>query len=580
MFKGQPKGLYALALANTGERFGYYTMLAIFTLFLQAKFGFSEAVTSNIYAGFLAAVYFMPFIGGILADKFGYGKMVVAGIIVMFAGYFCLAIPTGGDIVGKIAMFGSLLLIAVGTGLFKGNLQVMVGNLYDDPKYSSKRDAAFSLFYMAINIGSLFAPTAATKITEFCLRQEGLTYNGEIPALANQYLAGASSMAPDALSRFETLAAAQGATGDLTEFSRHYIDVLAGAYHWGFAVACVSLVLSILIYFGFRKSFKHADVTQRELEAKSTQPVVELTKEQTKSRIVALLLVFAVVIFFWMAFQQNGLTLTFFARDYTATEMTGLSRILANVLNLVFIIIAVYAAFAIFQSEKKRSKIIAGLVTLASIVALIFSYRSLGDEPVTLLPQIFQQFNPFFVVALTPVSMAVFGALAAKGKEPSAPRKIGIGMAVFGALAAKGKEPSAPRKIGIGMFIAALGFLIMVFGSLGLPTPDALKEGATFQRVTPNVLISTYLVLTFAELFLSPMGISFVSKVAPPKYKGMMMGLWFVATAIGNYMVSIIGMLWGGLPLWVLWFILIALCVISAVFIFSIMKKLENATKD
>lgn len=310
MFKGQPKGLYALALANTGERFGYYTMLAIFTLFLQAKFGFSEAVTSNIYAGFLAAVYFMPFIGGILADKFGYGKMVVAGIIVMFAGYFCLAIPTGNDMGGKIAMFGSLLLIAVGTGLFKGNLQVMVGNLYDDPKYSSKRDAAFSLFYMAINIGSLFAPTAATRITEFCMKNEGFTYNGDIPALANQYLAGADTMTPEALSKFQNLAAAQGAT-DLTQFSHHYIDTLAGAYHWGFAVACVSLIISILIYFGFRKSFKHADVTQRELEAKSTQPVVELTKEQTKSRIVALLLVFAVVIFFWMAFQQNGLTLTF-----------------------------------------------------------------------------------------------------------------------------------------------------------------------------------------------------------------------------------------------------------------------------
>lgn len=556
MFKGQPKGLYALALANTGERFGYYTMLAIFTLFLQAKFGFSEAVTSNIYAGFLAAVYFMPFIGGILADKFGYGKMVVAGIIVMFAGYFCLAIPTGNDMGGKIAMFGSLLLIAVGTGLFKGNLQVMVGNLYDDPKYSSKRDAAFSLFYMAINIGSLFAPTAATRITEFCMKNEGFTYNGDIPALANQYLAGADTMTPEALSKFQNLAAAQGAT-DLTQFSHHYIDTLAGAYHWGFAVACVSLIISILIYFGFRKSFKHADVTQRELEAKSTQPVVELTKEQTKSRIVALLLVFAVVIFFWMAFQQNGLTLTFFARDYTATEMTGFSRILANVLNLVLIIIAVYGAFAIFQSEKRNSKIVAALVTVASLVGLFFSYRSLGDGPVTLLPQIFQQFNPFFVVALTPVSMAVFGALAAKGKEPS-----------------------APRKIGIGMFIAALGFLIMVFGSLGLPTPDALKDGAEFQRVTPNILISTYLVLTFAELFLSPMGISFVSKVAPPKYKGMMMGLWFVATAIGNYMVSIIGMLWGGLPLWVLWSILIVLCVISAVFIFSIMKKLENATKD
>lgn len=126
MFKNQPKGLYALALANTGERFGYYTMLAIFTLFLQAKFGFSSVATSNIFAGFLALVYFLPILGGILADKFGYGKMVTTGIIVMFAGYTCLAIPTGGDSFGIGAMFGALFLIALGTGLFKGNLQVMV----------------------------------------------------------------------------------------------------------------------------------------------------------------------------------------------------------------------------------------------------------------------------------------------------------------------------------------------------------------------------------------------------------------------------------------------------------------------
>lgn len=196
------------------------------------------------------------------------------------------------------------------------------------------------------------------------------------------------------------------------------------------------------------------------------------------------------------------------------------------------------------------------MVTLFFLGALIFSYRSLGDEPVTLLPQIFQQFNPFFVVALTPVSMAVFGALAKRGKEPS-----------------------APRKIGIGMFIAAAGFLIMVLGSIGLPVPDDLASTTSDYRVTPNLLISTYLVLTFAELFLSPMGISFVSKVAPPKYKGLMMGGWFVATAIGNYLVSIIGMLWGGLPLWVLWGILVALCLISAVFIFSIMKRLEKVAK-
>lgn len=556
MFKGHPKGLYALALANTGERFGYYTMLAIFTLFLQAKFGFSEALTSNIFAIFLAMVYFLPLLGGWLADKFGYGKMVTSGIIVMFIGYACLAIPTGNDGMGVAAMVGALFLIALGTGLFKGNLQVMVGNLYDDPKYSSMRDTAFSIFYMAINIGALFAPTAATKITEYFMGKHGFTYNGDIPALAHQYLDNADGMTQEALNKFQMLAQQEGAT-DLTAFAHEYIDVLSGSYHWGFAVACVSLIVSMAIYLGFKKTFKHADVNAKQLAASGNkEQVVELTPEQTKSRITALMLVFAVVIFFWMAFHQNGLTLTFFARDYTAQTATGLDRLGFDVFNLLLIIIAVYGLFSTFQSKTSKSRIISGIVTVLAIVGVVVKYQMMGDKTVAILPQMFQQFNPFFVVALTPVSMAVFGALAKRGKEPS-----------------------APRKIGIGMFIAAVGFAIMVLGSLGLPTPDAVKAGVEYSRVTPNILISTYLVLTFAELFLSPMGISFVSKVAPPKYKGAMMGCWFAATAIGNYLVSIIGMLWGSLPLWSLWAILIALCLISALFIFSIMKKLENATK-
>ena len=179
-----------------------------------------------------------------------------------------------------------------------------------------------------------------------------------------------------------------------------------------------------------------------------------------------------------------------------------------------------------------------------------------GAVNVVVRPAICQQWCPYFVVEFIPVAMAVLGGCAKRGNDQS-----------------------APRKIGIGMFIAAVGFAIMVLGSLGLPTPDAVKAGVEYSRVTPNILISTYLVLTFAELFLSPMGISFVSKVAPPKYKGAMMGCWFAATAIGNYLVSIIGMLWGSLPLWSLWAILIALCLISALFIFSIMTQLENATK-
>lgn len=553
MFEGQPKGLYALALANTGERFGYYTMLAIFTLFLQAKFGFTAAETSTIFGSFLAAVYFMPLIGGILADKFGYGKMVTTGIVVMFIGYVLLSIPTPSS-TGKILMFGALALIACGTGLFKGNLQVMVGNLYDAPEYKAKRDTAFSIFYMAINIGAMYAPTAATIITNKMLGKAGFTYVPQIPSLAHQFLNG--TITEEGAATLSGLQAAQNFVGDTAAFCTTYIDKLSEAYNYGFAIACISLVVSMLIYVVFRPTFKHADYNSKQAKPANVQEE-ELTPEQTKARIQALLLVFAVVIFFWMAFHQNGLTLTFFARDYTAQAVTGLDRLGFNIVNLTFLLVIVYAAFSLFQSKTGKAKGISAGVLLIMLGLLGWSYRSM-DSTVSILPQIFQQFNPFFVIVLTPVSLAVFGYLAKKKKEPS-----------------------APRKIGIGMVIAACGFLIMALGSLGLPTPAAVEANGISPDVlvSPNWLISTYLVLTFAELLLSPMGISFVSKVAPPKYKGMMMGGWFVATAIGNYLVAIIGYLWGGMQLWMVWSVLIVCCLLSALFIFSIMKRLEKVAK-
>lgn len=553
MFEGQPKGLYALALANTGERFGYYTMLAIFTLFLQAKFGFTAAETSTIFGSFLAAVYFMPLIGGILADKFGYGKMVTTGIVVMFIGYVLLSIPTPSS-TGKILMFGALALIACGTGLFKGNLQVMVGNLYDAPEYKAKRDTAFSIFYMAINIGAMYAPTAATMITNKMLGKAGFTYVPKLPSLAHQFLNG--TITEEGATTLSGLQAAQNFVGDTATFCTTYIDKLSEAYNYGFAIACISLIVSMLIYVVFRPTFKHADYNSKQAKPANVQEE-ELTPEQTKARIQALLLVFAVVIFFWMAFHQNGLTLTFFARDYTAQAVTGLDRLGFNIVNLTFLLVIVYAGFSLFQSKTGKAKGISGLVLVIMLGLLGWSYSSM-DSTVSILPQIFQQFNPFFVIVLTPVSLAVFGYLAKKKKEPS-----------------------APRKIGIGMVIAACGFLIMALGSLGLPTPAAVEANGISADVlvSPNWLISTYLVLTFAELLLSPMGISFVSKVAPPKYKGMMMGGWFVATAIGNYLVAIIGYLWGGMQLWMVWSVLIVCCLLSALFIFSIMKRLEKVAK-
>lgn len=506
MFENQPKGLFALALANTGERFGYYTMIAVFVLFLRANFGLDPGMAGMIYSVFLGLVYFLPLVGGVLADKFGFGKMVTIGIVVMFLGYLFLSIPLGGETFALLVMLLALLFISFGTGLFKGNLQVMVGNLYDDPKYADKRDSAFSIFYMAINIGALFAPTAAVRIKEWA---ESVGY----------------------------------AEND--------------AYHFSFAVACVSLIISMAIYYGFRSTFRHVEGngTAAKTDDGKAIETEELSKKDVKDRVVALLLVFAVVIFFWMSFHQNGLTLTYFADEFTQKTSSGVQSMAFDVVNLVMIVFIVYAGFSLFQSKTQKAKGISLGVIVASVAVLIYKYTQV-EGAIDVSAPIFQQFNPFYVVALTPVSMAIFGSLAAKGKEPS-----------------------APRKIAYGMVIAAFAYTIMIVGSQGLLTPNeqaVAAEAGTASYASANWLISTYLVLTFGELLLSPMGISFVSKVAPPKLKGAMMGGWFAATAIGNLLVSVGGYLWGDLPVWAVWSVFIGVCLLSALFMFSVMKRLEK----
>ena len=502
-----------MALANTGERFGYYTMIAVFALFLRANYGLSPAVAGTIYSSFLMVVYFLPLIGGWMADKFGFGKMVTIGIIIMFLGYLLLAVPLGGNTFALIVMIGALLLIGLGTGLFKGNLQVMVGNLYDDTRYAAKRDAGFSIFYMAINIGALFAPTAAVKIKEYAEMTWGFSSND--------------------------------------------------AYHFSFAVACVSLILSIAIYYAFRSTFRHCEGGKK-AAAKAEDNTIkepELSKEDTKARIIALCLVFAVVVFFWMAFHQNGLSLTFFADEFTANTSRGLESMAFDVWNLVLVIFIVYAGFSLFQSKTAKGKCISASIIIAALAILGYKYSQSMDT-IDISAPIFQQFNPFYVVALTPVSMAIFSWLASKGKEPS-----------------------APRKIAYGMVVAAVAYAIMAFASVGLPMPEQIQDasgnlvGKHVADVTPNLLISVYLVLTFGELLLSPMGISFVSKVAPPKYKGAMMGGWFVSTALGNQLVLVGGALWGKVPLWVCWCVFLGVCLVAAIFMFAMMKRLEKVAK-
>jgi POT family proton-dependent oligopeptide transporter len=560
MLKNHPRGLLVAFFSNMGERFGYYTMLAIFTLFLQAKYGYSAATATQVFSIFLAAVYFMPLIGGIIADKvLGYGKTISIGLIVMFIGYALLAVPSAQN-GGLTLVLVALAVIAIGTGLFKGNLQALVGSMYDDPKYSKNRDNAFNIFYMGINIGAMFAPTAADFVINLILKKYNLFYKGDIPALAHKFLNGDTSV----VHRLTELAAAQPAKfNNLNEFATTYINVLSQSYHYAFGVACISLIMSMIVFWTFRKYYKQADMTEKQKAASETNKnqIVTMAPDQVRERLIALGLVFFVVIFFWMAFHQNGAAMTIFARDYNIDHVGRFTNLWFDLFGLLPIFISIVGLYFVFRkNSSNKVRLLGGATFIIFAILAYLRLRTYGESN-DFTPQKFQHFNPFFIVALTPIVIGLFSWLSKKGKEPS-----------------------SPRKIGIGMLITACGFMILVIGSLSLIgfSPKELAETKAPENVllSPYWLISTYFTLTIAELFLSPIGISFVSKVAPPHLKGSAQGGWFAATAIGNYAVGLIGLLWARVPLWAFWLVLVVFCILSATFIFSVIKRLDRVTNN
>lgn len=533
MFKNHPKGLLAASLANMGERFGFYTMMAILVLFLQAKFGLNGKDAGLIYSIFYFSIYILAFVGGLIADKLrNYQGTILTGLIVMAAGYFIIAFPTPSPVpVDQKILFLvitciGLFTIAFGNGLFKGNLQALVGQMYDNPTFDKMRDSGFSLFYMFINVGAIFAPFTAIAVRNWWLGKHELAYNANLPALCHQQIEGTlqstkvvgtgaldnaqglaeSVFALDPVSKFQVLATeASNTTGNLSEFANQYLNVFNTGFHYAFACAIVAMAISLTIYLVNKKRFPKVQKKKSADQANDTN-VVEMDIKEIKQRLYALFAVFGIVIFFWFSFHQNGLTLTMFARDYT--DLSGIN------INL-------------------------GFTTLK------------GAE-------IFQSVNPIFIVLLTPIIMGIFGWLRAKGKEPS-----------------------TPKKIAIGMGIAASAYVVMALGSNGLPLFSDI-EGSPLSdaaKVTPFLLIGTYFILTVAELFISPLGISFVSKVAPPQYQGIMQGGWLGATAIGNQLLFIGAILYENVPLWITWSVFVVACVLSMFTMLFMLKWLERITK-
>jgi POT family proton-dependent oligopeptide transporter len=531
MFKHHPKGLIAASLSNMGERFGFYIMMAVLSLFISSKFGLNEQQTGLVYSIFYASIYVLALVGGLIADSMkNYKGTILAGILVMALGYLIIAVPTPTPVPHKalyltITCFG-LLVIAFGNGLFKGNLQALVGQMYSqDKKYEEHRNSGFLIFYMFINVGAIFAPLIAVGLRNWWLGVNHFDYNAGLPELCHEYLGNfeegvgviMEATKLENLKHYAEGALLQGQLGDLGQFCKEYLDVFNRGFQYAFMAAIGAMGISLAIYMFNKKRFPDPEGVKTKKESATKMPreevkmaaipreEVKMAADEVKRRIWALFAVFGIVIFFWFSFHQNGYSLTYFARDYID-------------LNVIDIDLGIT--------------------------------RLKGAE-------LFQSVNPFFVVFLTPLVMWVFGRMRARKTEPS-----------------------TPRKIAIGMGIAALGYLFLLLCSVALPdkgvlggmSPDALDA----MKLAPMVMVGMYFILTVAELFISPLGLSFVSKVAPPHLQGLMQGCWLAATAAGNGLIFIGGILYTSVPLWACWLVFAAACCLSMIAMLAMVKWLEK----
>lgn len=507
MFKNQPKGLIPAALSNMGERFGYYIMNAVLVLFLCSKFGLSEEKSTLIYSFFYAGIYVLSLVGGVIADKTqNYKRTIIWGLIIMTLGYCVLAVPVLATSENQNALLVltccALFFIAFGNGLFKGNLQAIVGQLYDNPKYSAQRDSGFQIFYVFINIGGLVAPFVAPMLRSWWLNVHNMVYNADFPALCHQYLSVTDPETMENANNFYALLTQVGGENatNIQQFCTQYLDVFNTGIHYSFIASVAAMLISLAIFLFTKKGLPSPAKKEKEEVAAYTPEEKAAMAKEIKQRMYALFAVLGIAIFFWFSFHQNGTSLSIFARDFVKTD--------------------------------------------------------------TIAPEIWQAVNPFFVIVLTPIVMWFFGSLSKKGKEIS-----------------------TPRKIAIGMGLAGVAYLFIMVYSLvhGYPSGTEFRDMDTAAREAmkagPWVLILLYFFLTVAELFISPLGLSFVSKVAPKHMQGLCQGLWLGATAVGNLLLWIGPLMYNKWPIWECWGVFLAVCLISMCVMLGMVKWLERVAK-
>lgn len=506
MSKKHPAALPFLFLSEMWERFGYYLMIGIFFLYMTdtktGGLGFERKEASDIFGTFIALVFLTPFIGGLLADRvLGYRTSITIGGVLMGIGYCGLAMP------GMNWFYVSLLLIIVGNGFFKPNISTLLGNLYNTPEYKANKDSGYNIFYMGINIGAFVCNFFGAYLRNsfgwghaFFAAGIGMFLGIAIFWMGNKHYkygdvrkpVNAEDMSlPKIFSVVLLPAMIAGYLGWIIP-SNIFGSDSTDAFIFG-ALPVVLFYVSLLV-----KSNK-----------------------DDRRPIAALLAIFGVVIIFWAVFKQNGTALTIWAENYTnreiPTALVGPAKSLGMVQEVTYTKDSLPLIDEQFRTSKDPDgKTIKGFTYPAYFQNMPANQLPAQGESVQLVStELFQSINPFWVIVLTPVVVLFFGWLRSKNAEPT-----------------------TPGKIFWGLLITALSTLVMVGATIachnGLDKSSALW------------LFGAYGVITIGELCLSPMGLSLVSKLSPPRLTALMMGGWFLSTSIGNKLSGVLAALWDG----------------------------------
>ncbi len=498
-----PRGLYFLFFTEMWERFGYYLMLGIFVLYMtdvdKGGLAINDRNADDIFGTFIALTYLTPFLGGFLADRLlGYIRAVYLGGALMGLGYLGIALP------GMVSFYVSITLIIVGNGFFKPSISTLLGNLYNTEEYKSKKDAGYNIFYMGINIGAFICNIIAAFMRNkwgwdaaFISAGVGMFLGLIIFSFGLKHIRSANVLKP----------------ADANDMS------IGGVLMYVFVPALITGAIGWIIpgtIFG-------SDTTDAFIFA--VIPVIIFyvslyfkANKDDKRPIAALLAIFAVSIMFWAVFKQNGTALTRWAKYYTDRELATVIEQPAKQLYLAEEISSEITTVTKYDEQFRAVKV-EGTVQKEEGRDAYFKnipaeqIPQNGEKVYLMNTELFQSVNPFWVVALTPVVVAFFALLRRRKREPS-----------------------TPSKIAWGLFISALSTLVMV-GAVYAGSNGAIK-------VSPLWLVGAYGVITIGELFLSPMGLSLVSKLSPPRLTALMMGGFFLSTSIGNKLSGVLSVMW------------------------------------